>query len=548
MARDITASQRAAEALKEANNQLRTLVEASPLAIIGLDFKGRVISWNPAAEGMFGWSQEEIMGRPLPTVPKEEEKAFKTLRQSNLQGTVLLGLEVHRQRRDGSVIDVSLSTAPLHDGVGAVMGTMGIIEDITERKRLAERLGQASRALQAITACRQALIRATDETELLNEVCRIIVEVGGYRMAWAGFAENDANQSVRPVAQTGFDGGYVEQLNLTWADKAQGRGPTGSAIRLGEPVVVRDILTDRNFGPWREAARQRNFRSVLCLPLIDALAFGALTIYAADPNAFDDEEINLLLGLANDLAYGIKALRARAEQRRAEAALKESERELRLLTSQLLSIQEKERRRVARELHDELGQALMVLKINLVAIEDKLAPEQQHLQAKCEQMLSYIDTVIENVRRLSWDLSPSSLEDLGLSAALGYLAEETCRNHNMECAMVMDEIDHLFLPEIQINIYRIFQESLTNVVKHASASLVSVKVTREDGRVNFMIRDNGRGFKVKEVMSGKVAKRSLGLSAMNERVRMARGSLQILSRRGQGTTVAFSIPTESRGE
>ena len=256
----------------------------------------------------------------------------------------------------------------------------------------------------------------------------------------------------------------------------------------------------------------------------------------------------MLLGLANDLAYGIMALRGRAEQRRAEEALKESEQELRLLTSQLLSIQEKERRRVARELHDELGQALTVLKINLVAIEDKLAPDQQHLKANCEHMLSYIDTVIENVRRLSWDLSPSSLEDLGLSAALGYLVDETCRNHNMQSAVVMDEIDHLFPPEIQINIYRIFQESLTNVVKHARASLVSVNVTREDGKVSFTIRDNGRGFNLKQAMSGKVAKRSLGLTAMNERALMARGSLQISSRKGQGTTIAFSIPTAKRGK
>jgi signal transduction histidine kinase len=351
---------------------------------------------------------------------------------------------------------------------------------------------------------------------------------------------------VRPVAQTGFDEGYVEKLNLTWADKARGRGPVGSAIRLGKPAVVRNTLTDRNFDPWREEALKRNFRSVLGLPLIGAAPFGALCIYARDPDAFDDEEINLLLGLANDLAYGIMALRGRAEQRRAEEALKESERELRLLTSQLLSIQEEERRRVARELHDELGQALTVLKINLVAIEDKLAPEQKALKANCEHMLSYIDTVIENVRRLSWDLSPSSLEDLGLTAALGYLVDETCRNHHMHSAVVMDEIDHLFPPEIQINIYRIFQESLTNVVKHAKATLVSVQVSREDGKVSFVIRDNGRGFSVKQVIPGKVAKRSLGLTAMNERVLMAQGSLQISSRKGQGTTIAFSIPTDNQ--
>ncbi|HLD47363.1 MAG TPA: PAS domain S-box protein, partial [Desulfobaccales bacterium] len=343
IARDITASQQTAQALQEANNRLRTLVQASPLGIIGLDLEGRVISWNPAAERLYGWSQNEVMGQALPTIPKEEEEAFKALRQSNFQGTTLLGQEVHRQRRDGSVIEVSLSTAPLHDGTGAVMGNMGIIEDITERKRLEATLRQASRALKAITECHQALIRATDEMELLHEVCRIIVEVGGYRMAWVGYAEADAHKSVRPVAQTGFDEGYVEKVNTTWADEERGRGPVGTAIRSGEPAVVRDTLTDHNFDPWRAAAHQRNFRSVLGLPLTGAAPFGALCIYAAAPDAFDDEEIKLLLGLANDLAYGIMTLRGRAEQRRAEEALKESEQELRRLASQLLSIQEKER-------------------------------------------------------------------------------------------------------------------------------------------------------------------------------------------------------------
>jgi PAS domain S-box-containing protein len=548
IARDITASKQAAQAVQEANNRLRTLVQASPLAIIARDMGGKIISWNPAAERMFGWSQEEVLGRALPIIPKNQQDEFRALDQRKFQGITLLGLELRRQRRDGSVIDVRTSSAPLHDGAGVMTGIMSIIEDITEHKRMGETLRQASRALKAITACRQALIRATNERELLNEVCRIIVEVGGYRMAWVGFAGHDADKAVPPVAQKGFDEGYVEQLNLTWADKERGRGPTGKAIRRGKPVICRDTQVAPGFAFMAEEARIRGYASVLALPLNDSHTFGALTIYATEPNVFDDEEITLLLGLANDLAYGIMALRGRAEQRRAEEALKESEQELRLLTSQLLSIQEKERRRVARELHDELGQALTVLKINLVAIEDKLAPDQQHLKANCEHMLSYIDTVIENVRRLSWDLSPSSLEDLGLSAALGCLVDETCRNHNLESAVVMDEIDHLFPPEIQINIYRIFQESLTNVVKHARAGLVRVNVTREDGTVSFMIRDDGRGFNVKQAMSGKTGKRSLGLTAMNERALMARGSLQISSRRGQGTTISFSIPTEKRGK
>ena len=545
---DITESKRAARPCRRPTTGCGPWCRPLPWPFSPWTSRGGSSAGIRRRNACLGGVRKRSWGGPCRLSPQARSKPSRRCINDTLQGIPLLGLELRRQRRDGSLIDIRLSTASLYDGAGAMTGIMGIIEDITEPKRMAETLRQVSRALKAITECHQALIRATDEMELLNEVCRIIVEVGGYRMAWVGYAEDDAHKSVRPVAQTGFDEGYVEQLNLTWADKERGRGPVGTAIRLGQPVVVRDTLTDRNFDPWREAARQRNFRSVLGLPLIGVAPFGALSIYATEPNAFDDEEINLLLGLANDLAYGIMALRGRAEQRRAEEALKESEQELRQLTSQLLSIQEKERRRVARELHDELGQALTVLKINLVAIEDKLAPDQQHLKANCEHMLSYIDTVIENVRRLSWDLSPSSLEDLGLSAALGYLVDETCRNHNMQCAVVMDEIDHLFPPEIQINIYRIFQESLTNVVKHARASLVSVNVTREDGKVSFMIRDNGRGFNVKQAMSGKVAKRSLGLTAMNERALMARGSLQISSRRGQGTTIAFSIPTDKRGK
>ena len=274
VARDITASKRAAEALQEANSRLRTLVQASPLAIIAVDLKGGSSAGIRRRNTCLAGVKQRSWGGPCRLSPQARRMPSKALHQRTLEGANLLGLELRRQRRDGSLIDIRLSTAPLHDGAGAMTGIMGIIEDITERKRMAATLRQASRALKAITECHQALIRATDETELLHEVCRIIVEVGGYRMAWVGYAEADANKSVRPVAQTGFDEGYVEKLNLTWADKARGRGPVGAAIRLGEPVVVRDTLTDRNFDPWREEAHKRNFRSVLGLPLIGVASLG----------------------------------------------------------------------------------------------------------------------------------------------------------------------------------------------------------------------------------------------------------------------------------
>jgi signal transduction histidine kinase len=406
---------------------------------------------------------------------------------------------------------------------------------------------RATRPLKALTEFHQALMRAAQEETLLHEACRVIVEVGGYPLAWVGYAEDEL-KSIRLMAQAGFEPEFVAQVHHFRNETRKGCDPVQQAIRTGRAVIFpkNRIKTCHTF--WSEDAHRRGSGAVLALPLKHTKIFGVLTIYAAQSDAFVDDAVSLLTGLANDLACGIFNLRALAEQRRAEEALKESEKELRLLTVQLLRMQESERRRVARELHDELGQALTVLKIHLVGIEENLLADQLRVRASCEEMLSYIDTVIEHVRRLAWDLCPSCLEDLGLSSSLGYLVEEICRNHNLTSSMAMDEIDHLFSPETQINIYRIFQEALANIATHASATQVSVRVQREDQKVSFVLRDNGQGFNLMEVMSGQAAKRSLGLTAMHERALMAQGSLQISSRKDQGTTITFSIPTVNSGK
>ncbi len=144
----------------------------------------------------------------------------------------------------------------------------GIACDSADRKRAENELRKKNRALTTLSACNQALIRATDEMELLNEICRICVEMGGYRMAWVGYAESDERKSVRPVAQKGFEEGYLDTVNITWADTERGRGPTGTAIRTRQPCIVRNIPGDPNFAPWRAAAVQRGYASSIALPLI----------------------------------------------------------------------------------------------------------------------------------------------------------------------------------------------------------------------------------------------------------------------------------------
>ncbi len=202
-------------------------------------------------------------------------------------------------------------------------------------KQSEEALRKANRAYRTLSECNQAVVRATEEMELLREICRIIVEVGGYRLAWVGFAEQDEKKSVRPVAQAGYEEGYLDTVNITWADTARGRGPTGTAIRTGRPGANRDVLTNPNYAPWRAEAIRHGYASSLAIPLLaDGVAFGALNVYAAEPDAFDTEEAALLIELADDLAYGIIALRTRAERARIEEALRKSEERYRTLVEQ----------------------------------------------------------------------------------------------------------------------------------------------------------------------------------------------------------------------
>jgi PAS domain S-box-containing protein len=207
--------------------------------------------------------------------------------------------------------------------------------DITSRKR-------AETALKVLSECNQAVVRATDEASLMHDVCRILTRQGGYRLAWVGFAEQDEQRSVRPVAQAGFEEGYLDTVDITWRDEERGRGPSGRALREGRPVVMRDIASDPAFRPWRKEALKRGYSSSIALPLtIDGQRIGVLNIYSAMTDDFDVEETNLLQEMALDLAYGIQHIRARSELVQSHELLKASEHRYRKLadaTSEAVAI------------------------------------------------------------------------------------------------------------------------------------------------------------------------------------------------------------------
>ncbi len=191
------------------------------------------------------------------------------------------------------------------------------------RERPEAAIERLNRELRAVTSCRQTMMRAVDEANLLAEICRIVCEEAGYRMAWVGYVERDAERSVRPVACAGHDSGYVDAARITWADVERGRGPIGAAIRAGKVVWVQDYEFDPRVAPWHDEALERGYRAAIALPLKDEAGgvFGALNIYSGERDAFTGEEVRLLEQLAADLAFGILVLRQREARKRMEALL-----------------------------------------------------------------------------------------------------------------------------------------------------------------------------------------------------------------------------------
>ena len=486
----------AALALHNVEARVSGIVDSAMDAIIAVDERQRIVLFNAAAERVFRWPQGAVLGQPLGMlIPERLREAHGghiarfgatgvTSRRMGAQ-TVLVGL---RSTGEEFPIEASISQ---HVEQGKKTFTV-ILRDITERVKGQQELARGEARLRGILDSAMDAIITIDDKEHVVLFNRAAEQVFGCPRDQAIGA---------PLSWF-----IPERFRAGHHDHIRRFGETGtSSRRMGALRIVTGL--------------RRNGEEFPIDASISQISESGARFYTV-------------------------ILRDVTERVRGEEALKRSREELRELAQAANSVREQEKSRIARELHDELAQALTALKMDVNWIAERAGGGNDVLEEKLAAMQSMLDDTVAATRRISADLRPLMLDDLGLVPAVEWLAQGFTERSGVACELKVDEAQ-LDLGEPHASaVFRILQESLTNVAKHAQASRVEMALVREDGAVTLSVSDNGRGFSPQDPRKPS----SFGLMGLRERAYALGGEVRIDSAPGRGTRIDVRIPLAERGE
>ncbi|MBI5589337.1 MAG: GAF domain-containing protein [Deltaproteobacteria bacterium] len=471
-------------ALRESQARLAMFAEATFEGIVESKAE-RIVDCNEQFARISGYPVAELKGMEISRLitPEDLDRVTANIRQDRESV-----IELAMFRKDGTRIIIEAHGRSISPGRRHTA-----IQDITGRKHQEEKLQTLNRTLKALIHSGEAMMHATEEAEYLRKVCDIIVEDCGHAMVWIGYAENDADKSVSPVASAGFDAGYIETLKITWADTERGRGPTGTAIRTGRTSICRNMLTDPLFTPWREQALKRGYASSLVLPLMaNGRCFGAVTIYSRQPDPFTDDEIMLLTELADNLAYGVMALRMRIEHARSEASLRKSEETLRA------SLAEKEV--LLKEIHHRVKNNLAAI-MGLLDLQGQTMDNEPAVSALAELSVRIRSMALVHEQLYqSENFSRIDFQDY-LDALIAHLLSSYERSGDIHVSVAAKGI--VMGLDIAVPCGLLITELVTNALKYAfpadspisrtGTCKVVVSATRDIAAFTLTVADNGVG-------------------------------------------------------
>ena len=406
-------------------------------------------------------------------------------------------------------------------------------------------LKKSSHALRVLSECNRVSSRAHDEAGLAQDVCETIVQTGGYRMAWVGYAEDDEAKTVQPVAHAGCPSGYLEATPVTWADTERGRSPTGTAIRTAAPQLTEDIRSEPDDEPWHTAAIEQGYASSIALPLTaQGHTLGALTIYASEPNAFDDAEAELLEELGNDLAFGIVALRRHAER---------EEMELRLLESQQMELMGRLVSGVAHEVRNPLNAIVSVSEALFDEIGDneEYAPYMKHIRTQVDRLTALMTDLLQYGRAPQLELMRQPLVEVCRAVLSLWDDSPFSKTHSVKLAEPPGS-EQLEIHADSAKLQQVLLNLLDNAAQHSpEGSAIQLTVCEPEGdQARIEVVDAGSGIPpevLPRVFEPFVSKRKggtgLGLSIVKRIVESHGGEVAIRNNEPPpGCTVEVSLP------